>query len=734
MNAPAESKAKVFRFGPFELDRNLGLLRKHNIPIRLQEQPLKLLLCLLENPGSAVSREELGRRIWPDGTFVDFDHGLNATVTRLRRALSDSAESPRYIERIARRGYRFIAPVSEYSPLQATEQADIARKLAAPSEERIQPALSWRVRLLLAVAAPLLIAAAIFYLRRGADTTIYTATPLTTYPGSELCPSFSPGGERIAFSWDGEKQDNFDIYVKQVGVAAPSRLTTDARPDMSPAWSPDGRTVAFLRFSTSAKAELILMPSLGSGPERKLADVVVPTDTFKQRLRLLAWSSDSKWLIVSDAPSPEAPLGLFLVSVETGAKRRLTQTAYYDDLEPALSPDMKRVAFARYVGSEASFVHVLALSDNYGPLGEPQRLAFDEGRSSSPVWTAGGRVLLFAHRAAAGKPSLWYSTFSNRLRTRPVPIAADNATAVALSPNGDELLYTRGIVNSNIWAVEASGGPLCAATNKVPRPWITSSFQELTPAFSPDGLQIAVQSTRSGWSEIWIHDRDGSHARQLTDLRGFIAGFPHWSPDGTKIAFHWRHEGPPGDAALYIADVPTGRAMRLTTGPIKEEVAPSWSHDGKWIYFSSRQSGSYEIWKVPSEGGTAIQLTRNGGWVPSESADRKDLFYVHANGSLWRMPLNGGAEQQLLSGVAARGSAYAVGKSGIYFIREAKPGDARQLGFYSFASEKIKVTADIPRAVDMGLAISPDEKLLLYPQIDQRVSNLMLVKNFRLRP
>ncbi len=153
MNAAAESKAKVFRFGPFKLDTNLGQLRKHEMPIRLQEQPFKLLLCLLENPGTLVSREELGHRLWADGTFVDFDHGVNAAVTRLRRVLSDSAESPRYIERVAGKGYRFIAPVSEFSPLQPAQEVEITPPPQAASEHRTRRASSRRLRILLLHAA-----------------------------------------------------------------------------------------------------------------------------------------------------------------------------------------------------------------------------------------------------------------------------------------------------------------------------------------------------------------------------------------------------------------------------------------------------------------------------------------------------------------------------------------------------------------------------------------------------
>src|SRR6266481_9165252 len=103
--------SQLMRFDRFELDLRAGELRNGGIRIRLQEQPLQVLQALLEKPGEVVSREELQKRIWPSDTFVDFDHGLHAAVNRLRTALNDSADNPRYVETVGRRGYRFIGQV-----------------------------------------------------------------------------------------------------------------------------------------------------------------------------------------------------------------------------------------------------------------------------------------------------------------------------------------------------------------------------------------------------------------------------------------------------------------------------------------------------------------------------------------------------------------------------------------------------------------------------------------------
>src|SRR5262250_2325066 len=102
----------ILRFGVFAVDRKTGELRRNGVKVRLQDQPLQILLTLLERPGEVVSREELRSRLWPDDTFVDFEHSINTAVRRLRDALGDSAENPRFVETVARRGYRFLAPVN----------------------------------------------------------------------------------------------------------------------------------------------------------------------------------------------------------------------------------------------------------------------------------------------------------------------------------------------------------------------------------------------------------------------------------------------------------------------------------------------------------------------------------------------------------------------------------------------------------------------------------------------
>jgi cholera toxin transcriptional activator len=140
---PSSNEDKLLRFGVFELDPAAGELRKSGTRIRLQEQPFQVLSALLENAGRVVTREDLRQKIWPADTFVDFDHSLNTAVNKIREALGDSASSPRFVETLARRGYRFIAPVNgvETGAAPTNAQYPEMKNAAATPAETLHPDL-----------------------------------------------------------------------------------------------------------------------------------------------------------------------------------------------------------------------------------------------------------------------------------------------------------------------------------------------------------------------------------------------------------------------------------------------------------------------------------------------------------------------------------------------------------------------------------------------------------------
>ncbi len=215
--------------------------------------------------------------------------------------------------------------------------------------------------------------------------------PLTSYPGIERSPSFSPDGNQVAFSWNGRDQNNFDIYVQLVGALNPKQLTHDPRVDYSPAWSPDSRAVAFLRRTDVSHYALMLISPLG-GPERKVAEIsgwLLAPDLQHG----LAWTPDGQWLIASDKQSPDDPFHLALISVESGQKRWLTfpPNGAWGDFEPAITKDGKRLVFRRTTDTPDSGDLFLAdLDSDNSVRGDPRQITFTPGWAQRPDMDSAG--------------------------------------------------------------------------------------------------------------------------------------------------------------------------------------------------------------------------------------------------------------------------------------------------------------------------------------------------------
>ena len=285
------------------------------------------------------------------------------------------------------------------------------------------------------------------------------------------------------------------------------------------------------------------------------------------------------------------------------------------------------------------------------------------------------------------------------------------------------LVYVQDTANANVWKLDLRDSIHTAGE---PIKLISSTKQQAAASFSPDGLRIAFQSDRSGDWEIWVCDRDGSNATQLTHFRGAPTGTPRWSPDGKLIAFDSRANGV---SQIYLVPAEGGEARQVTTDSMGGHV-PAWSHDGKWIYYSTIRSTGANIWRLPVVGGAAQPVTSNSGLYAAESPDGQYLYYSRssADSTIWRTPISGGAEEQVLDVPKPFDpSHWVIVAAGIYVIDS--DGD---LYFYRFRNGSVtKVVHDARFITDWSMAISPDGHEIVWAQIDARQSDLMLVENFR---
>ena len=224
------------------------------------------------------------------------------------------------------------------------------------------------------------------------------AVPLTAYPGFEQAPSLSPDGSQVAFSWNGPRQDNYDIYVKLVGPGEPVQLTQNAAPDENPAWSPNGDRIAFLRRASENSAELFTVPAL-RGAENRIA-TISPEYGRNRPFNNLSWTPDGKWLAFGGALSPDGGArGIWLIAADGVETRRLTEAPAGEgvgDFNPVWSPDGRQMAFLREQTINGAAVFVLPLTSDWRPNGPPTQVSSESSGVLALAWLPDARGLLFS--------------------------------------------------------------------------------------------------------------------------------------------------------------------------------------------------------------------------------------------------------------------------------------------------------------------------------------------------
>jgi Tol biopolymer transport system component/DNA-binding winged helix-turn-helix (wHTH) protein len=699
--------ARIVRFGVFEADLQTGELHKNGVKVPLQGQPFQVCAILLEHSGELVTREELRQKVWPEDTFVDFHQALNTAITKIRIALGDDADNPRFVETLPRRGYRFIGPVDKPSP-QAALQSAPKERFARLTARRSRVAVGAAVLLLLSTIA-------LWRLARkptGSLLPSVEVVPLVGMPGYEMGPAFSPDGNQVVFrELDGPL--NSGIYTAVVGGERSLRLTRNPN-DCCATWSPDARQVAFVRLFEK-EVGIYVIPALG-GTERRL--YTEPRPLYPS----LAWSPDGKVLALPESnPHSAFHSWITFLSLSDSTTRRLTSPPdEARDNDPAFSPDASKVAFIR--GTVAGVVNDLFVVPTAAG-GQAKRLTFDNRPMFGISWTADGNDIVFSS-ARGGQISLWRVSASGG-SPRPVAGASSQAFSPSVARNGNLLAYQQAIGKDNICRIKLTDE---RRSKSPPTVVVSAKGSKLRPHFSPDGKRIAFESDRLGNAEIWTCDSDGANCAQLTSLHG-TAGTAGWSPDGRHIAFEFH---PTEHSEIYVVEVPSGVPQLVSTIPGADNLVPSWSRDGKWIYFTSRQGdGLFQLWKVPLKGGSPVEITKAGGLAAVESADGRLLYYSKAEtGGVWRMPLNGGQESRVLDQPSGRTwYNWGLARNGIYFLNTEL--SKTTVDFFEFANHKITHISTLNKPTGWGLTVAPDGRSILYVETEFEESNIMLVKNFR---
>jgi Tol biopolymer transport system component len=534
----------------------------------------------------------------------------------------------------------------------------------------------------------------------------------------------------VAYNWAGSADDNWDVYVKGVGQGAlPLRLTNNPAADWAPAWSPDGRQIAFVREIDESGA-IYTVPSSG-GQEHKLIDLEGPVWQADQVtfISALTWSPDGGSLAYAEKRSETEPARIVRVSLATLERLPVTSPpeGAFGDLSPEFSPDGRQLAFSRQA-SRSWGTQDLWIQPAQG--GRGRQLTHDGyGWCSNLSWTPDQRNIVFSTSHAFTGGNIFRVALSGGA---PEPLAGVGSNVAFPSVRGGRMAHVLHTSSARqLWRIP---GRRAAAALRRPERLSTSNWWDGSPAYSPDGRRIAFESDRGGVQNIWTSRGDGADPAQVTAFER-PAGTPRWSPDGRRIVFD---SSKAGGWDIYVAEVEGGIPRRLTDDPASDNVA-TFSRDGRGIYFSSDRTGQRQVWRMPVEGGSAVQVTRGGGLYAEESWDGRYVYHTKDAGggrtAVWRVPVAGGDEVEVLPGLNSWAD-WTLARGGIYYLRSREVLRGRrsenEIRYLDFATGQTRSLFRKDGAFDLyGLAVSPDEESILFGEHPLPQSELLLVENFR---
>jgi Tol biopolymer transport system component/DNA-binding winged helix-turn-helix (wHTH) protein len=709
-----------FLVGDWRVHPSLNRLCRGGEDVRVEPKVMQVLECLAEKPGDVVSRDELVARLWP-GVFVSADV-VHRTIRELRRVFGDDTTNPTYIETIRKRGYRLIAPVSAV-PLPTTELPGAHDPVA--SVTRASHARPFRAIIVFASLAVAVGAAVYAFVSRASpaepDSTTVRYVALTSAPTNETDPSPSPDGKHLAFSMrplpGGAGQS--DIYISGGPGSTPVRVTTNLADDLLPAWSPDGGTIAFARIDGRTCDVMLL--SVADRRERKLTSCGNLDEPH------LAWSPNGVWLVESFAPGPDPHRGwqIARVSTSTGVREALTlpTPGTLGDHSPSVSPDGSRIAFVRAINGATGDIHLLPFNG-----GAPTRLTADNQDIIGLDWMPDGRSIVFASDRAGG-----YSIFRVPVDGGGAPHVVAGGSAKLKHPSvargSGQIVYESWAYEINLWessisAVRYDDGDGLAALRPVVQ---ASDLWNHSPDLSADGKQLAFVSTRSGESQVWAANRDGSSPRQVSTFTRAVLRQPRWSADGKRILISASVRGQPD---LYAIDAATGDTTRLTND-VDDEIASSWSRDGASVLFGARRSGTWQVMRLTIADRARTQVTTGGGYAGSESPEGRSILFTRLDTTgLWTMPIGGGRATLLVPGIRAAETAnWRVTPRGIYYI--GATADQPVIRRAPLTGGNGEDVASIANYSWPGFAVTPDGTSIVFARWDRRESNIMAVDTRR---
>jgi eukaryotic-like serine/threonine-protein kinase len=581
MLTPPKSPDRL-AFGPFEVNALSGELVKHGSRVRLPKQPFQILLSLLEQPGELVTREQLLAKIWGDGTFVDFEHSLNAAMNRLRQSLGDSAEKPRYIETVPGRGYRFIGALER----QASTTVPIAAEPVIRKEPRQRRAGLWWS---LAVALVGLLSLAVWWRFRDHGDTLSSAKfiRLTTNAGLSDSPAISRDGKLVAYSSDIAAEGQMDLYIKQVTGGQSIRLTFDGAGNTTPDFSPDGSRIVFR--SNRDGGGIYEIPAFG-GQARLLAPNGLDPKFSPDGSQVTYWVGAPG--VALAAPRSGA---VWVIRSAGGQPRRLGAN-FTNARYPIWSPDGKHLLFEGFASPKAYESVDWWLVNTNG--GEAVRTGLYDALVRAGLQGSDGATSWMTTVPNVPEPSCW--------------LASSNSLIFFADSGGDV---------QNLWETEIS--PVSGKVSGAFRRVTAGSGNDMAPSCAPGGaLVFANHQLRT---EVWSLPLGGDHGKPMRGLEEITEGpakrdHASLSSNGRYVAFASSQSGPMN---IWLRELDTGKESPVASSSLAQRF-PVVSANGS-VAFSVPENGKRSVY-VSALGGAPEKLCEGCFRATDWSRDEKALL------------------------------------------------------------------------------------------------------------
>jgi len=608
---------QIFRFGPFHLDTQCGQLRRDGVGLKLQGQPVQILEILLENAGRLVTREEIRQRLWASDTFVDFDHSLNTAIKKLRQALGDEAETPRYIETLPKRGYRFIGEVTAEEARQENHGAppiaadDVVSPVvtnladAAITAETESRSRTRRIRVVMvSVAAFLGIAACGYWVTKPPPMPRIVNAHALTKTGFRKPGRLVTDGVGVYFQED--RPSGFATLQARISGGEPAEMTVSKR-DISLLQdiSPDGSSLLTTRANPEGEVDTWIQP-LPAGPARLIM----------KDARWPLWTPDGKSILFARNNDKD----LYRSNPDGTDVRRLATLP--DITYPAISPDGRRIRFTVHpkydlweARADGSGAHAILPESGEGTTG------------LNGNWSPDGKYFFFAY--GRERDDLWVLPEGRRWWQKtpinPVPLTFGpmSIEAPIVSKDGRQL-FAKGVERHGELSVyDKKSAQFVPYLNGISACYVD---------FSWDGKWIAYVSYPEG--TLWRSRIDGTEPMQLTAPPVAVIN-PRWSADGKLIVFTDLSNGDRSKLAtegvdrIYVVSADGGGPVLLLVGPFGD---PTWSPDGRSIAYDYHAPGvTTEIRILDLQTARSTTLPGSQGfWSPRWSPDGKYLVALGA--------------------------------------------------------------------------------------------------------